>query len=67
MKIYFSGVGKAQHIQRILDHPACPRGGEHVQFGTEPDDEIFSVRSVYHTPDNDEYDVNVVVGDPIRT
>ncbi len=36
MKINFSGVGKAQHIQRILDHPACPRVDEQVQFGTEP-------------------------------
>lgn len=66
MKIYFSGVGQAQHIARINDHPACPRVGEQVSFGAEPDAETFSVRSVYHSPDEDDYDIRVIVGAPIR-
>lgn len=69
MKILFSGVGNAQHIARTLEHPACPRVGEHVQFAIdgEDDGEIFSVRSIYHAPEDDEYDVRVIVGPPIRT
>lgn len=66
MKIYFSGVGQAQHIARIVEHPACPRVDEQVCFGEEPDEEMFSVRSVYHCPDDDEYDVRAIVGPPIR-
>lgn len=47
MKIYFSGVGAARHIQRVLDHPACPRIDEIVRFGGEKvDDEIFEEFSV---------------------
>lgn len=68
MKIFFSGVGIAQHIQRILEHPVCPRVGEEVQFGTvDADDEVFSVRSIYHAPGNDEYNVRIIVGRPTRT
>lgn len=68
MNILFRGVAAAQHIQRIVDHPACPRVGEQVRFAIDADDDedTFSVRSVTHTPSDNEYDVYVVVGPPIR-
>jgi len=67
MKIYFSGVGAAQHVQRIADHPVCPRVDDQVEFRVDDEDvEVFSVRSIYHAPDHGEYDLRVIVGAPIR-
>jgi hypothetical protein len=67
MKIYFTGVGNADHINVVLEHPACPRVGDEVQFGRDDEDDEWSVRTVVHCPFDDDYDVYVVVGPPNRT
>lgn len=62
MRLYFSGVGEANHIHVVLEHPACPRVGEEVMFLRDGDEDEWSVRTVVHTPMETEYDVYVVVG-----
>lgn len=62
MRIYFRGIGEAQHLTGTRDHPVCPRVGEDVEFGQEVGDDQWTVRTVIHTPASDEYDAYVVVG-----
>lgn len=67
MRIYFTGVGGADRIDVVLEHPACPRVGDEVQFGRDGEEDEWSVRTVVHMPLDDEYDVYVCVGPPLRT
>lgn len=67
MKIYFAGVGDANHIDLVVEHPACPHVGDNVQFGRDGEDDEWSVRAVVHTPFDDAYDVYVCVGPALHT
>jgi hypothetical protein len=62
MRIYFSGVGEANHIHLTLEHPTCPRIGENVEFSSDDSGDEWTVRTVVHTPNEADYDVYVCVG-----
>lgn len=68
MKIKFSSVGQPpeKQVYRIIEMETVPREGEPVHFGADDsgDDFELTVRTVVYYPDEPEFDVYVVVGNP---
>lgn len=63
MKIFFSGVGDAKHINQKLEHPVVPQLDDNVMFIVDGIEEDWNVRAVVHCPGPEFfYDVYCVVG-----